>query len=307
MSLRNETLALLRRLGVTDAAFAPEGLPARSPITGETLATLRMDGKAETSAAIGRAMEAFAQWRKVPAPRRGEFVRLIGEELRAHKADLGLLVTIEAGKVTSEGLGEVQEMIDICDYAVGLSRQLFGLTIATERPDHRMMETWHPIGPCGVITAFNFPVAVWSWNAALAFVCGNPTIWKPSEKTPLTALAVQAVVERAAAKFGGIPEGIVGNPDRRPRCRRSPRRRSPRRPDLGDRLYRHGPAGRPAASPPASAAPSWNSAATTPPSSRPPPISTSPCAGSPSPRWARQASAAPPCAASSSMRASTTR
>jgi aldehyde dehydrogenase (NAD+) len=208
MSLRNETLALLRRLGVTDAAFAPEGLPARSPITGETLATLRMDGKAETSAAIGRAMEAFAQWRKVPAPRRGEFVRLIGEELRAHKADLGLLVTTEAGKVTSEGLGEVQEMIDICDYAVGLSRQLFGLTIATERPDHRMMETWHPIGPCGVITAFNFPVAVWSWNAALAFVCGNPTIWKPSEKTPLTALAVQAVVESAAAKFGGNPKGL---------------------------------------------------------------------------------------------------
>ncbi len=145
--------------------------------------------------------------------KRGEFVRLIGEELRKAKAQLGLLVTLEAGKVTSEGLGEVQEMIDICDFAVGLSRQLYGLTIATERPNHRMMETWHPLGPVGVITAFNFPVAVWSWNAALAFVCGDPVIWKPSEKTPLTALAVGEIVARAAARFeaegnGKIPVGL---------------------------------------------------------------------------------------------------
>jgi aldehyde dehydrogenase (NAD+) len=135
-------------------------------------------------------------------------VRLLGLELRAAKDALGRLVTIEAGKIVSEGRGEVQEMIDICDFAVGLSRQLYGLTIASERPDHRMMEQWHPLGPVGVITSFNFPVAVWSWNAALALVCGNPVIWKPSEKTPLTALAVQALFERAAAKAGAVPDGL---------------------------------------------------------------------------------------------------
>ena len=140
--------------------------------------------------------------------RRRELVRLLGETLRAAKTDLGLLVTLEAGKTVSEGLGEVQEMIDICDYAVGLSRQLFGLTLATERPDHRMTEAWLPLGVVGVISAFNFPVAVWSWNAALALVCGDPVVWKPSEKTPLTALAVQALFERAAAKFGDAPDGL---------------------------------------------------------------------------------------------------
>jgi aldehyde dehydrogenase (NAD+) len=144
----------------------------------------------------------------VPAPRRGELVRLFGEELRAAKADLGRLVTLEAGKVLSEGLGEVQEMIDICDFAVGLSRQLYGLTIATERADHRMMETWHPLGVTGIISAFNFPVAVWSWNAALALVCGNSIVWKPSEKTPLTAVAVQAIFERAVTAFGDAPAHV---------------------------------------------------------------------------------------------------
>ena len=145
----------------------------------------------------------------MPAPRRGELVRLLGEELRAAKADLGRLVTLEAGKIVSEGLGEVQEMIDICDFAVGLSRQLYGLTIATERPDHRMMETWHPLGVVGVISAFNFPVAVWSWNAALALVCGDPVVWKPSEKTPLTALAVQALVRaRRAAASASAPTAL---------------------------------------------------------------------------------------------------
>ena len=207
-TVRDEALDLLRRLGVNDAAFAPGGRPARSPITGEIIATVRDTTPAEANAAIDRAARAFLDWRSVPAPRRGEFVRLLGEELRASKADLGRLVTLEVGKVNSEGLGEVQEMIDICDYAVGLSRQLFGLTIATERADHRMMETWHPVGVVGVISAFNFPVAVWSWNAALAFVCGDPVVWKPSEKTVLTALAVQAIVERAAKRFGGIPEGL---------------------------------------------------------------------------------------------------
>jgi aldehyde dehydrogenase (NAD+) len=207
-TVSEEALAILARLGGPESAFAPSGLPARSPITGEVIAHLKETTVEEAREAIGRAHQAFLAWRAVPAPRRGEFVRLLGEELRAAKEDLGRLVTLEAGKILSEGLGEVQEMIDICDYAVGLSRQLFGLTIATERPDHRMMETWHPLGPCGVITAFNFPVAVWSWNAALAFVCGDPVVWKPSEKTPLTALATQAIVQRAAARFGGIPDGL---------------------------------------------------------------------------------------------------
>jgi aldehyde dehydrogenase (NAD+) len=207
-SPKEDAAAILERLGVPLGSLSGTDLPAHSPITGETLAVLRAHTLEESRDVIDRAVSAFREWRLVPAPRRGEFVRLIGEELRAAKTDLGRLVSIEAGKIVSEGLGEVQEMIDICDFAVGLSRQLHGLTIATERPGHRMMETWHPLGVCGVITAFNFPVAVWSWNAALAFVCGDPVVWKPSEKTPLTALAVQAIVKRAAARFGGVPEGL---------------------------------------------------------------------------------------------------
>src|SRR5919198_2422783 len=163
---------------------------------------------AEEAAAIPKAHAAFLAWRDVPAPRRGELVRLLGEELRAAKADLGRLVTLEVGKIAQEGLGEVQEMIDICDFAVGLSRQLYGLTIASERPGHRMMETWHPLGVVGVITAFNFPVAVWSWNAALALVCGDALAWKPSEKTPLCALACQALLARAMERFGDAPHGL---------------------------------------------------------------------------------------------------
>ncbi|WP_341988353.1 aldehyde dehydrogenase family protein [Azorhizobium sp. AG788] len=202
-----ETKALLTRLGVPAAALSGD-LVVRSPLTGETIASIAQTDAAGATAAIATAQAAFLAWRAVPAPRRGELVRLLGEELRTAKADLGRLVTLEVGKVTSEGLGEVQEMIDICDYATGLSRQLQGLTIATERPDHRMMETWHPAGVIGVISAFNFPVAVWSWNAALAFVCGDAVVWKPSEKTPLTALAVQAIFEKAAARFGGVPAGL---------------------------------------------------------------------------------------------------
>jgi aldehyde dehydrogenase (NAD+) len=160
---------------------------------------------ADVAVAVGRAQEAFHAWRSVPPPRRGELVRLFGEVLRSEKEALGRLVSLEAGKILQEGLGEVQEMIDICDFAVGLSRQLYGLTIATERPGHRMMETWHPLGVVGVISAFNFPVAVWAWNACLAFVCGDPVVWKPSEKTPLAAVAVQALFERAAERFGGAP------------------------------------------------------------------------------------------------------
>ncbi len=215
LSVRDDTLAVLERLGVPASAFAAEGgeggLPARSPIDGGVVTTVRETTAAEAEAALAQASQAFLAWRRVPGPRRGELVRLLGEELRAHKDDLGRLVTLEAGKILSEGLGEVQEMIDICDFAVGLSRQLHGLTIATERPDHRMMEVWHPLGVCGVITAFNFPVAVWSWNAALALVCGDPVIWKPSEKTSLTALAVHALAAKAVKRFGSdAPDGLLG-------------------------------------------------------------------------------------------------
>jgi aldehyde dehydrogenase (NAD+) len=203
-----EAHAILARLGVDKALYTGGTLVARSPIDGAETGRAREADADACAAAIGRADAAFREWRKVPAPVRGEFVRLLGEELRAAKADLGRLVTLEAGKIVSEGLGEVQEMIDICDFAVGLSRQLHGLTIATERADHRMMETWHPMGACGVITAFNFPVAVWAWNAALAFVCGNSVVWKPSEKTPLTALAVDAICARAAARHGRVPAGL---------------------------------------------------------------------------------------------------
>ncbi|RZJ19685.1 MAG: aldehyde dehydrogenase family protein [Brevundimonas sp.] len=183
-------------------------IPVGSPIDGSILGGLKAARPAEIQTAIAAASDAFPQWRDTPAPVRGELVRLLGEELRAHKEELGALVSLEAGKVTSEGLGEVQEMIDICDFAVGLSRQLHGLTIASERPGHHMTETWHPLGPVGVISAFNFPVAVWSWNTALALVCGDPVIWKPSEKTPLCGLACQYLFERAAARFGAAPKGL---------------------------------------------------------------------------------------------------
>jgi aldehyde dehydrogenase (NAD+) len=207
-TLERDAHDLLDRLGVARSAVTGGGRRVASPISGETIAHVHDAGPETCARTIAAAHAAFLDWREVPAPRRGELVRLLGEELRVAKADLGLLVTLEAGKTLSEGLGEVQEMIDVCDYAVGLSRQLFGLAIASERPDHRMMETWHPLGVVGVISAFNFPVAVWSWNAALALVCGDPVVWKPSEKTPLTALAVQALFERAAARFGDAPEGL---------------------------------------------------------------------------------------------------
>ena len=199
---------LMTRLGVDENAYADGDLAVDTPIDGSAIGKVAMDSAEAVEAKIATAQEAFLSWRAVPAPRRGELVRLLGDELRAHKDDLGRLVTIESGKILSEGLGEVQEMIDICDFAVGLSRQLYGLTIASERPGHHMRETWHPLGVVGIISAFNFPVAVWSWNSALALICGNACIWKPSEKTPLTALAVQALFEKAAAKFGDAPAGL---------------------------------------------------------------------------------------------------
>ena len=209
---------VLAALGV-DASLidAPDGRAVRSPITGETIARIRWSSADDARHAIARAAAAFPKWRDTPAPRRGELVRLFGEELRRAKPLLAQLVTIETGKIASEGQGEVQEMIDICDFAVGLSRQLYGLTMPSERAGHRMMETWRPLGVVGVISAFNFPVAVWSWNAALALVCGNCVVWKPSEKTPLTAIATMQIAARALERFGDAPRDaltlITGGPD----------------------------------------------------------------------------------------------
>ncbi|HCS28565.1 MAG TPA: aldehyde dehydrogenase family protein [Spongiibacteraceae bacterium] len=185
-------------------------LTVRSPIDGSVMAEVSMDTRADLEQTISTAQAAFKQWRLVPAPRRGELVRLLGDELRAHKQELGDLVTRECGKILQEGLGEVQEMIDICDFAVGLSRQLYGLTIQSERPGHHMSERWQPLGVTGVITAFNFPVAVWAWNLAIALVCGNSVIWKPSEKTPLTARLCKTLFERARQRFGDeAPESLA--------------------------------------------------------------------------------------------------
>ncbi len=180
----------------------------RSPIDGSTLAELRFASCQQVQAAIDAASAAFRAWRVVPAPVRGELVRRFGELLRERKANLATLVSWESGKITQEALGEVQEMIDICDFAVGLSRQLYGKTIASERPQHRLSEYWHPLGPIGVITAFNFPVAVWAWNAAIALVCGDPVVWKPSEKTPLCALACHTLLQQVIATFAGAPAAL---------------------------------------------------------------------------------------------------
>lgn len=168
----------------------------RSPIDGSVLGELREAEAADVDRAVLASVEAFRQWRLIPAPVRGELVRRFGVVLREKQRDLAHLVTLETGKILAESLGEVQEMIDICDFAVGLSRQLCGLTMTTERRRHRMMEQWHPLGPVGVISAFNFPAAVWAWNAAIAIVCGDSVIWKPSEKTPLVAIACQALLMR---------------------------------------------------------------------------------------------------------------
>ncbi|MBS0245669.1 MAG: aldehyde dehydrogenase family protein [Proteobacteria bacterium] len=207
--IQTEVRTILDKLGVTQAQTQGGTLNVVSPVDGSVVASVPETPVAQAAKLIGEAHDAYLAWRSVPAPRRGEFVRVLGEELRAAKPALGRLVSLEVGKSPSEGLGEVQEMIDICDFAVGLSRQLYGLVIQSEREDHRLTEQWHPAGVVGVISAFNFPVAVWSWNAALAFVCGDSVVWKPSEKAPLTALAVEAIVARAAEKFGGVPKGLL--------------------------------------------------------------------------------------------------
>jgi aldehyde dehydrogenase (NAD+) len=209
MKIKQEVQTLLTDLGIHASAYTNGNLTVRTPLTGEVIAQLPTISAADATKAIAQAHAAFLEWRTVPAPKRGELIRLLGEELRSQIEPLGRLVTIETGKLLSEGRGEVQEMIDICTFAAGLGRQLAGLTVPSERAKHRMMETWHPLGVVGIISAFNFPVAVWSWNAALALVCGDAVVWKPSEKTPLTALATQAVFDHAAKKFGGVPKGLA--------------------------------------------------------------------------------------------------
>lgn len=208
---------VLSRLGIAEVnsgvftgewIVQPGGVEIASinPATGESIARVQTASRGDYEHCVQRAIEAFQRWRLAPPPQRGEVIRQLGEALRRHKRDLGLLVTLETGKIRSEGEGEVQEMIDMCDFAVGLSRQLYGLTIATERPQHRLFEQWHPLGPIGIITSFNFPVAVWAWNATLAAVCGDALIWKPSPRTPLTAIAVQNIVNRVLAdqKWEGL-------------------------------------------------------------------------------------------------------
>src|ERR1051326_7763267 len=210
------TLKALQLSETNPGAFCGEWLGSGkllksvSPIDGRVLGSVRTATPAEYERVVQRAQAAFQRWQTVPAPKRGEIIRQLGNALRKAKKDLGRLVTLEAGKITAEGEGEVQEMIDICDFAVGLSRQLYGLTIASERPLHRMMEQWHPLGIVGIVTAFNFPVAVWSWNSALAVVCGDATIWKPSSETPLTAIATIKIAERVCRANQRSEERRVG-------------------------------------------------------------------------------------------------
>ncbi|HEX5068823.1 MAG TPA: aldehyde dehydrogenase family protein [Vicinamibacterales bacterium] len=228
MTIQTPTAAhrsLLSKLQIADrnagACYGADGwidepggklLASNNPTTGQPIASVSMASPAACDRVVGEAARAFASWRERPAPKRGDLVRDLGSALREAKEPLGDLVSLEMGKIRAEGHGEVQEMIDICDFAVGLSRQLYGLTLASERPGHRMMEQWHPLGPIAVITAFNFPVAVWSWNAAIAAVCGDPVIWKPAEPTPLTAIAVQHIANRVMAdhNVSGLFNLVVG-------------------------------------------------------------------------------------------------
>lgn len=202
---------VLASLGVESARDGE--IASINPCDGTEIGRVRQAGRGEYDAAVGRSAETFVRWRLLPAPKRGEIVREIGDELRAHKKELGALVTLEMGKILAEGEGEVQEMIDIADFAVGLSRQLYGKTMHSERPGHRMYEQWHPLGPIGVITAFNFPVAVWAWNAMIAAVCGDTVIWKPSSQTPFCALAVERVCGRVLDRhgFGGVFQTVIGS------------------------------------------------------------------------------------------------
>src|SRR6185369_9277763 len=209
MTYANDTASIFQTLGLAPNLATDAGLDVRTPIDGSRLACIALSGTASINEAIDDAHQRFLKWRDAPAPKRGELVRAFGETVRRHKSELGRLISLETGKIIQEGLGEVQEVIDICEFAVGLSRQLYGLTIASERADHKLLETWHPLGVVGVISAFNFPMAVFAWNAALALVCGNTLVWKPSEKTPLSALALNGLLQATARDLGyDAPEAL---------------------------------------------------------------------------------------------------
>ena len=208
MGSRERVKEIFRALDIRETILATGSNGVPSPVDGEVTATLAYCANEQQSTRIEESTRAFDEWRNVPAPRRGEIVRAFGDVLRHHKTALAALVTVESGKIHTEALGEVQEMIDICDFAVGLSRQLYGLTMGSERRGHKLVEYWHPAGVVGVVTAFNFPVAVWSWNLAIALVCGNAVIWKPSEKTPLTAIACDALLRRVFARHGDVPRHL---------------------------------------------------------------------------------------------------
>jgi aldehyde dehydrogenase (NAD+) len=208
MNYAADVEVIFRTLGLQAPPDGPGGIEVRTPIDGSVLARVVAHNSAQVSVAIGRAQTRYLSWREVPAPKRGELVRAFGDAVRRHKAPLGRLITLETGKIVQEGLGEVQEVVDICEFAVGLSRQLYGLTIASERPEHKLLETWHPLGVVGIISAFNFPMAVFAWNAALALVCGNTLVWKPSEKAPLSALALNGLLLQTASDLGLDPVGL---------------------------------------------------------------------------------------------------
>jgi aldehyde dehydrogenase (NAD+) len=217
MTTASDISSIFQTLGVPLApagtsagtSASTQALQVHSPIDGSVLAHVACSTLAQTQTAIDHAHSRFLSWRNVPAPKRGELVRVFGEVVRQHKEPLGRLISLETGKILQEGLGEVQEVVDICEFAVGLSRQLYGLTIASERPDHKLLETWHPVGVVGVISAFNFPMAVFSWNAALALVCGNTLVWKPSEKAPLSALALGGLLLKTAQDLGIDGTGLL--------------------------------------------------------------------------------------------------
>lgn len=208
-SLADQAASIFEQLGISIKDYLGSELPVSSPIDGLVLTALKTHTSSEVAEAVTKAREAFTAWRMVPAPHRGELVRRYSMLVREHKEGLSRLLSIENGKILTEARGEVQEVIDICEYAVGLSRQLYGLTIASERPDHRLAEYWHPMGVFGLISAFNFPAAVWAWGTTVALVCGNSAIWKPSEKTPLTAIAFAQLLSKAAQEYDMAPDNLV--------------------------------------------------------------------------------------------------
>ncbi len=209
MSYNTDIQAIFNTLGLASPLDCPNWIAACTPINGSRLARVEVTTEPEVGAALARAQTRYLSWRDVPAPKRGELVRAFGEAVRLQKEPLGRLITLETGKIVQEGLGEVQEVVDICEFAVGLSRQLYGLSIASERPEHKLLETWHPLGVVGIISAFNFPMAVFAWNAALALVCGNTLVWKPSEKAPLSALALSGLLVQTAKAQGLEATGLV--------------------------------------------------------------------------------------------------